>query len=100
MFADDTRSSSASSSLSRARPKPSPRSAFKSIVWGKLLFLAAFFLPAGHRLRFDDLPILVVVLESAARNFGEQLLAHDDRSQPIGKSILRLHGKPGELCSH
>src|SRR5687767_15381599 len=99
MFADDTRSSSASSSARRDRPKPSPRSAFRSIVRGKELFLAALF-PAAHRLCFDDLPVFPIVLEAPARDFREELFAHDDRRQPVGVSIIPLDGEPGELRAH
>src|SRR5215210_4896188 len=99
MFADETKSRSASSWAARELPKPSPRSAFRSIVRGNRLLLAAF-LPAGNRLRFDDLPFLYVVLEAAAPNFWKQLLAHDHGREPVGISIVRFDGQPGELRAH
>src|SRR4051812_981150 len=101
MFAEETSSRSEASSKMRELPDPSPRSAFKSIVSGNQLLLAALLLRgAVYRLRLDDLPVFLVVLEAATREFGQELFPHDYRCQPIGITVLGLHWKPGELCAH
>ena len=62
----------------------------RSIVGCKQLLLAASFLPAGDRLGFDDFPFLLVVLESPARHFRQQLFADDYRSEPVRVTVIRF----------
>src|SRR6266568_2113251 len=102
MFAEETRSRSIASSDRRDLPNPSPRSAFRSMIICKppgLLFLVRL-LPAVERLGFDNRPRLFVILESAARELGQQLFANYHRSQPIGVTVIGLDRQPGKPGPH
>src|SRR4051812_1314624 len=101
MFAEDTSSRREASSKMRELPNPSPRSAFKSIVSGKQLLLAALLLrDAVHRLGFDHRPVFFIILEAAARDLGQELFPDHYRGQPIGIAVVRLDWKPRELCAY
>src|SRR3954465_10329854 len=105
MFADETSSRSAASSKIRELPNASPRSAFRSMLSGKTLFLAGCllllcFLRSVHGFRFDDLPGFFIVFEAAARNLRKKLFADPRGSEPIRISVVGFDGQPRELGAH
>src|SRR3954470_13101655 len=104
MFADETSSRSAASSKIRELPNASPRSAFRSMLSGKTLFLAGClllcFLRSVHGFRFDDLPGFFIVFEATARNLRKKLFADNQGSEPVRISVVGFDGQPCELGAH
>src|SRR4051794_32852530 len=102
MLADETSSRSAASSKIRELPNASPRSAFRSMLSGKTLFLAGFlvfpwFFRSVPGLPLADLPRFFIVREAAARNFRKNFFADIQGRKPIGVAVVGFNGQPRDL---